>query len=59
MDLSDRNKWLNKNGVVYRPNIEKGIKCYIDADFLGVWAQADAVNAKNVMSCLGCVITYT
>ena len=36
-------------GVVYNPDIEKVIECYVDAKFAGVWDQKDADNAENVM----------
>ena len=45
MDLSDTNLRLITHGIVYKPNIEKGIECYVDADFAGGWAQSDVHNA--------------
>ena len=42
----------------YKPDKEKGIECYIDADFAGGWAQADSDNVENFMSCTGYVIMY-
>ena len=56
--LPYRNRRLTISGVVYRSNIEKGIECYIDANFAGGWDQADADNAENVMLHMGYVITY-
>ena len=58
VDLPDGNWRLTTCGVVYRPNIEKGIECYIDANFAGGWDQADADNAENVMLHTRYVITY-
>ena len=49
VDLPDENERLTKCGVVYRPNKERYIECYIDAKFDGGWTQADANNAENVM----------
>ena len=49
---------LSTYGVVYKPNKEKGIKCYIDADFTGGWGQAAADNAENFMLHTVCVITF-
>ena len=58
VDLPDENWRLTTRGIVYRPDIEKGIECYVDAEFYCGWAQADADNTENVMSHTGCVITY-
>ena len=44
-DLPDRNWLLTTCGVIYKPDVEKGIKCYVDADFASVWAQVNANNA--------------
>ena len=45
-------------GVVYRPNKEKGIYCYSDANFAGRLSQVDADNAENDIFCMGIVIMY-
>ena len=58
MDLPDVNWRLNTRNVVYRPDIEEYIKCYVDAEFAIGWAQADADNAENLMPCTGYVIKY-
>ena len=42
--LLDVNKWLSTCSVVYMPNIEKVIECYINANFANGWAQTDADN---------------
>eukprot|EP00957_Ditylum_brightwellii_P169528 12902490-Ditylum_brightwellii.AAC.1 len=34
-------------GVVYNPHHERGIECYVDADFAGSWSKADADNPEN------------
>ncbi len=47
-----------KHGIIYKPNIKKGLKCYADADFAGGWSQADAKNAENVLLRTGYVIMY-
>jgi len=46
-------------GIVYNPDITKGLECYVDADFAGGWMQADANDAENVLSRTGIVIMYT
>ena len=33
VDLPNRNQQLTTRGAVYRNNIEKGIECYLDANF--------------------------
>ena len=45
-------------GIVYNPDITKGLECYVDADFAGGWMQADANDAENVLSRTGIVIMY-
>ena len=58
-DLPDWNRRLTTCGVVYKPDIEKSIECYVYAIFVSGWAQADAVNAENIMSHTGYVIMHT
>ena len=45
-------------GIIYKPNMMKGLECYVDADFAGGWAKADADNPDNVLSRTGYIITY-
>ena len=58
VDLPDGNFWLSAWGVVYKPYIERGIECYVDAKFSDGWVQADDDNAENVMLCTGYEIMY-
>ena len=58
MYLLDVNWRLTTHGVVYRPDIEKFIECYVYAKFSCGWAQGDADNAKKSMLLAGYVITY-
>ena len=58
IDLPDGIQWMSTRGVVYKLDKERGIKCYIDADFSGGWAQSDADSVENSMLCLGYIITY-
>ena len=44
--------------IIYNPDKEKGLECYVDADFAGGWQQADSSDAENVMSQNGMVIMY-
>jgi len=45
-------------GILYDTDISKGLECYVDADFAGGWASADADDADNVMSLTGFIIMY-
>ena len=45
VDLPDGNQRLFTHGVVYRPDKEKGIECYLDSKFAGGWAKSDSDNA--------------
>ena len=57
VDLQDRNWQLTTRGVVFSPDIETNIDCYVNYDFAGWWDQSAADNAENFMSCMGYVIT--
>ena len=59
MDLLDETRRLSTCGIVYKTDKEKGINCYVYAEFAGGWSQADADNVENVMLLTGYVITYT
>ena len=58
VDLPDANGRLSTRGVVYNPDKEKSIGCYVDAEFASGSDQKDADNAENVMLRTGYVITY-
>ena len=47
-----------KEGIIYNPDTSKVLECYVDADFAGVWQQADADDPEDVMSRTGMVIMY-
>ena len=44
IDILDGNRRLSTYRLVYSPNKEKGIEFYVDAEFAGGLAQADADN---------------
>eukprot|EP00957_Ditylum_brightwellii_P135922 10367277-Ditylum_brightwellii.AAC.1 len=44
--------------IVYDPDPNLGIQCYVNADFAGSWSKADADNPENVMLRTGFVIMY-
>ena len=45
-------------GIIFKPDITKGVECFVDADFAGGWNQADAIDAGSVLSRTGYVIMY-
>ena len=45
-------------GMIFEPDISKGLEVYVDADFAGGWDKADADNAENVLSRTGYAICY-
>ena len=47
VNLPCGNQRFTTHSVVYRSDKEKGIKCYLDADFTSGWYQADYDNAKK------------
>ena len=57
-NLPDVKWWLYARRIFYRTNKEKGIECYVDANFTSGRAQADSNNSENSMSCTGYVIAY-
>ncbi len=47
-----------KKGMIYKPDLTKGIEVYVDADFAGGWDPADTMNADKIYSRTGYVICY-
>ena len=47
-----------KEGIVYNPDTSNGLECYVDADFVGWWQEANADDADNVMLRTEMVIMY-
>ena len=45
-------------GIIYQPDISKGIEVYVDADFARSWNKVDNDNAENVLSRTGYIIYY-
>ena len=58
MNLTGGTRRLSTCGVVYKPDEQKGINCYVDANFSGGWSQSDSDNAETFMSRTGYVIMY-
>jgi hypothetical protein len=49
---------IKEKGMIYKPDLTKGIEVFVDADFAGGWDPDNALNADNVYSCTGYVICY-
>ena len=47
-----------KYGLVFKPDKNVGIQCWVDADFSGNWNKIESENPVNVLSRTGFVITY-
>ena len=45
-------------GIIFKPDISKGIECYVDADFSGNWNAIDSEDSENVLSRSGFIIFY-
>ena len=45
-------------GIIFSPNPEKGLECFVDADFSGNWTAVDSVDPENVLSRTGYIIFY-
>ena len=48
----------NDLGIVYKPDLSKGLECYVGADFAGGWSKEDAGDPDNVLSRTGFIIMY-
>ena len=46
-------------GIVFEPDLKRGLECYVDAGFAGAWSKADTDNPNNVLSRTGYVIFYS
>jgi hypothetical protein len=47
-----------EHGIIYKIDLSKGLKVYVDADFAGGWSVADLEIADKVLSRTGFVICY-
>ncbi|KAL7464856.1 hypothetical protein ACHAXS_005184 [Conticribra weissflogii] len=45
-------------GLIFSPDISKGLECYVDANFAGGWASGETENPESVLSRTGYVIMY-
>ena len=44
--------------IIFTPDGDKGLECYVDADFAGGWDKADSGNPEAVLSRTGYVLMY-
>ena len=47
-----------KEGIIYNPDVLKGLECYVDADFASGWSQEVGHDVVSVISRTGMVIIY-
>ena len=45
-------------GMIYRPDITRGLECYVDADFVGGWKDGNPDSPESVFSRTGFVIMH-
>jgi hypothetical protein len=45
-------------GIIFRPDLSKGLECYVDADFAGGWKDGDHDSPESVLSRTGYVIMF-
>ena len=45
-------------GLIFKPDLSRGLECYVDADFAGGWKDGDQDNPESVLSRSGFVIMY-
>ena len=45
-------------GIIFVPDVSRGLECHVDADFAGGWADGDQSNPESVLSRAGYVISY-
>jgi len=45
-------------GILFKPDIDKGMECFVDADFAGGWSKDSPEEPDNVLSRTGFVIFY-
>ena len=44
--------------MIYRPDITRGLECYVDADFAGGWKDGNHDSTESAFLRTGFVITY-
>ena len=47
------------HGLVFKPNLTNGFKCYVNADWAGNWLKSHPNDKTGALSCPGYLITYS
>ena len=51
--------YLTRNqGLIFKPDMKDGFKCYVDADWAGNWLKTCPNDKTGALSCTGYIITY-
>ena len=45
-------------GIIFKPDVSRGLECHVDADFAGGWVGGDHSHPEQVLSRAGYVISY-
>ena len=45
-------------GLIFKPDLKQGFKCYVDADWAGNWLKRNPNSPASVLSCSGFLIKY-
>ena len=45
-------------GLIFKPDLKQGFKCYVDVDWAGNWLKSDPGSPAGVLSCSGFLIKY-
>ena len=45
-------------GMIFKPDVSRGLECHVDADFAGGWVGGDHSHPEQVLSRAGFVISY-
>ena len=51
-------KGTKENGLIMYPKNDKGLECFVDADFTGGWSMNESDDPASVNSCTGYIIKY-
>ena len=47
-----------ERGVIFQPDQNRALECFVDADLAGCWSHADADDTDNSMSCTGYIMRF-
>ena len=51
-------KGTKENGLIMYPRNDKGLECFVDADFAGGWPTNESDDPDKVYSCTEYIINY-